>query len=169
MDAEQKRYYYKYEYGYINIDSRNIYLTNSGNWTETSDMQEKSPGTVRRSNRRKWWILSYLVIGSGLIVLFHLMRVIGSGESLVFMALVPLSCLPLYRYMRNELGQRFLIPIKKVISIEEVDNGLRIHFRNEAMEEDSVYLEHPRGLDKELLEHRINPKKIEIAPDVFII
>ncbi|WP_196889864.1 hypothetical protein [Aureivirga sp. CE67] len=34
--------WFKYELGYVNIDSENIYLTGSGNWSETKNLEEKT-------------------------------------------------------------------------------------------------------------------------------
>lgn len=35
--------WFKYEYGFVNIDEDYIYLTNTGNWSDTKDLQELSP------------------------------------------------------------------------------------------------------------------------------
>ena len=61
--------------------------------------------------------------------------------------------------MRSELGQKFLIPIKNITSIENENSGLRINFRNEVFEDDTLYLEYPRGLDKEFLQQLLAEEK----------
>lgn len=37
-----KKSFYKYKYGYINIDQNNIYITSTGNWSETIQLTEKN-------------------------------------------------------------------------------------------------------------------------------
>ncbi len=153
------RHFFKYEYGYINIDSENIYLTHTGNWSETVNMEAKNNKTIQKSTKRKWWILSCIIIGSGLIYLFHFLEILSVGKSIILILFIPLNCLPLYKYMRSELGQKFLIPIKNITSIENENSGLRINFRNEVFEDDTVYLEYPRGLDKEFLQQLLAEEK----------
>jgi hypothetical protein len=33
--------WFTHEYGFVNIDTENIYFTNTGNWSETKDLEEK--------------------------------------------------------------------------------------------------------------------------------
>ena len=156
MKASEDRYYFKYEFGYINIDKKNVYLTNSGNWSETLGMEEKSKETIRKSDNRKTWIIVYLLIGCMLISLFHFAHILNSGMGYLLIFTIPLGCLPLYKYMRNEIGPKFKIPIEKIISIQDESNGLRINFKDTAFQEDSVFISYPRGLTKELLEELIS-------------
>ncbi|HXP51832.1 MAG TPA: hypothetical protein VN922_17885 [Bacteroidia bacterium] len=158
---EKAEYFFKYEYGYINIDSKNLYLTNSGNWSEIEGMEEKSPKTVKKSDRRKLWILIYLIIGFSFTMLLHAGHLTGNGASLVLALLLPLSCIPLYKYMRNELGPKYLVPIKKINSVEDENTGIRLNFKNESYEDDTVFLNYPRGLDAGKLKQILESYKSE--------
>ena len=155
---EEEKHFFKYEYGYINIDSKNLYLTNTGNWSETEGMEEKSPKTINKSDRRRTWILIFLIIGAALIFIFRFMEAVNTN--LLLIVLVPFACLPLYKYMRNELGPAFMIPLHKVLFVEREGDGLRIHFTNINYENDSVYLRKIRGQGVDYIENLIASKKI---------
>jgi hypothetical protein len=43
-----KKSFYKYKYGYINIDQNNIYITSTGNWSETIQLTEKKFGKTKK-------------------------------------------------------------------------------------------------------------------------
>ena len=36
------KHWFKYEFGYVNIDSEYLYFTNTGNWSEVQEIKEKS-------------------------------------------------------------------------------------------------------------------------------
>ena len=40
--------WFKYEFGFVNLDSENFYLTNSGNWSETENLKEKTKALLHR-------------------------------------------------------------------------------------------------------------------------
>lgn len=44
--------FYRYEFGFINLDSNNLYLTSSGNWSEAKKLEEKS---TRVAVREKYY------------------------------------------------------------------------------------------------------------------
>ena len=52
--------YFKYANGFVNLNDENLFLTNSGNWSETSDLLEKSPKSIRQNNFKGFKIYIYL-------------------------------------------------------------------------------------------------------------
>ncbi len=54
--------YFKYSNGFVNINDENLFLTNSGNWSETIDLLEKSPKSIRQNTLKELKIYSFLFI-----------------------------------------------------------------------------------------------------------
>ena len=67
------REYFKYKKGFVNIDDENLYLTNSGNWQEARNLQEKSSKTIRanRNKKNKFTLYFYILLGIGVLLLFY--------------------------------------------------------------------------------------------------
>ncbi|WP_417351107.1 hypothetical protein [Flavobacterium alkalisoli] len=140
-----EKQYFKYGSGYVNIDSENLYLTNSGNWQEARDLKEKSPKTKRQNSSRILGnnIFLFIVFASVLIGGFFLLergRIFLGGVVLLFFVL---------RYFQPEMGNRYKIPLSKIESIELFEKGITIHFRNETNETDKESIDNvdPKGFE----------------------
>jgi methionyl-tRNA synthetase len=53
--------WFKYEYGYVNLDSDTLYLTNSGNWSETTTLSEKTKEITQKNDTKNYKYVSFLV------------------------------------------------------------------------------------------------------------
>jgi hypothetical protein len=136
-----ERAWFKYEYGFVNIDSKNLYLTRTGNWSEIPDLTEKA--------QLKYSIMPKLIKGFLFIVLFisgllMLNKLSDFGISLLSI----LSALgavgggyTLYEYLKRETGYKFLIPLYKIRSIEYSGINVTIVFKNKENREESIHLE----------------------------
>ncbi|MCT4580038.1 MAG: hypothetical protein N4A35_01360 [Flavobacteriales bacterium] len=119
--------WFEYEYGYVNIDTHYLYLTRSGNWSETTKLKELS--THKKSKNIKGLsvivilpIIGFLLFGGILYQLnsnrISLTLLIGSSLLLFF----------LYQYMKSEIGDRYKINLTKIVEIQFEDKNCRIHF-----------------------------------------
>ena len=70
--------FFKYANGYVNINDENLFLTNSGNWSETKEINEKSAKTIRQNNVKGFKFYVFLFI---IIVLFFVFLSIVKGLS----------------------------------------------------------------------------------------
>jgi hypothetical protein len=135
--------YFKYANGYVNIDEDNLFLTNSGNWSETHKLLEKSSKSIRKYNFKVFKIYIFLFIIVCLITLILSKSKSGS---------IPLSIILLgfgvLAYMKREIGNRYKIPISKISNISIVDNSAKILFFNENNSEDfeEIYGIEAKGL-----------------------
>lgn len=117
--------YFKYDNGYVNISDENLFLTNSGNWSETHDLLEKSPKSIRENDLRslKIYSLPFIIVCIGLLMYSKLDNVFipfaFSG-----------SCFGAYLYLKRETGKRYKIPISKIISFDISNDKVKILFRN---------------------------------------
>lgn len=149
--------YFKYNKGFINIDNENLYLTNSGNWQEARNLEEKSFKTIKANNFRKNKIslYFYILLGIGVLaVLFQFSKGKSVRLPLVFSGLGFAA----YRYLIRETGNRYKIPLFKINSISNDNDLVTIHFLDEQGIETSEVIS---GLDAKgiiLLEEKYKTK-----------
>lgn len=123
--------YFKYANGYININDENIFLTNSGNWSETHTLMEKSPKSIRKNKFKGFRIYIYLFVVACLIIL-----VVSKSKSGSIPVGIVLLGLAAYTYMKRETGKQYKIPISKIKEIAISGNQTKIIFLNEGNHED---------------------------------
>lgn len=117
--------YFKYANGYVNINDENLFLTNSGNWSETHDLLEKSLKSIRKNDLKslKIYSLPFIIVCLGLLLYSKLDNVFipfaFSG-----------SCFGAYLYLIRETGKRYKIPISKIISFNISNDTVKIVFKN---------------------------------------
>ena len=131
------KHYFKYGAGYINIDTDNLFLTNSGNWQETQALKEKSKESKAENSRRIARMNSfvYVIFGIAGFVMFKAL----SSESVYFkfIFVLPVIAFFVYRYFKTETGKRYKIPLSKIQSVERYDkDGIKIFFLNAADQPD---------------------------------
>lgn len=130
------KHYFKYDAGYINLDTENLYLTSSGNWQEARGLKEKSPATKAANNfritRMKFFV--FIVFGAITIALFTMLKNAKLSISLT----VGLGVLAYYLFksFKSDFGKRYKIPLNKIEKIEGYEKGLKIIFLNERNEQD---------------------------------
>jgi hypothetical protein len=135
--------YFKYARGFVNINDENLFLTNSGNWSETHELLEKSSKSIKQNNFKGFKIYIFLFVIACLIVLILLKSKKGS---------IPFGIILLglgaFAYMKRETGKRYKIPISKIISITIIENAAKIIFFNENNNEDfeEIYGMDAKGL-----------------------
>ncbi|MES2487659.1 MAG: hypothetical protein V4581_17140 [Bacteroidota bacterium] len=144
-----QKQYYKYASGYVNIDSQNLYLTNSGNWQEARGLEEKSRATESsndsRTSRMKGFV--FTIFGAiGAFIFYMLNQKVLALPIFVGLAFTALQVL---KYFKTEFGNRYKIPLHKIIAVTPLPhNGLKISFYN-AMgiaDEEVIKEVDPRGI-----------------------
>ena len=131
--------WFKYEYGFINIDEHNIFLTNTGNWSETRGLKEKGDQKVNRVRRIRFQVSIALLI---IITLLLFYNKLFSDEANLFLIIgIPLSGYSLYNYLKSELGSKYKLPISKISNIEIDKQDVNIQFFNFKNELDNELLE----------------------------
>lgn len=151
--------YFKYSSGYVNINDEHLFMTNSGNWSETHTLEEKSSKTEKANNRKnlKFDFLIFVLIICIAFVVYDAFNSRGVSRSLP-MGLIVLA-LALYRYFKNETGKKIKIPLAKIINVEVTGNKATIFFYNKANEKDSEELSKIDSKGIQLLE-QLNLKPI---------
>ena len=117
--------YFKYANGFVNINDDNLFLTNSGNWSEIQELLEKSPKSIKQNNFKGFKIYIYLFIIACLILL-----ILSKSKSGSIPFGIILLVLGAFAYMKRETGKRYKIPIPKIKTIEITGTSAKIIFYN---------------------------------------
>ena len=121
--------WFKYEYGYVNIDDDCIYLTNSGNWSETIKLKEHT--SKKRNKTLKGYSAIILLPIIGAIFLFFIFNnLISSNISLLFVIGSIVMLYFLCQYMSVEIGDRYKILLSKIIDVKFIEGNCFISFYN---------------------------------------
>lgn len=135
--------YFKYANGYVNINDENLCLTNSGNWSETHDLLEKSPKSIRKNDLKslKIYSLPFIIVCIGLLMYSKL-------DNIFIPFAFSGSCFGAYLYLIRETGKCYKIPISKIISFDVSNDKVKILFRNANGIDDfeEIFKVEPRGL-----------------------
>lgn len=144
------KHFFKYHNGYINIDDENLYLTTTGNWSETKDIIEKSTVSTRdnlsRIANKQNFLVAIGIIFTGFFFYNNDFKsiilpvlIIGAGLFLLF------------NYTRRDFGLQYKIPLSKIDSIILIDqNDIKITFRNLDNEPDTETL---KGVNNKGIEY----------------
>lgn len=143
--------YFKYSNGYVNINEENIFMTNSGNWSEIHSLEEKSAKTEKANRRKKlkydFYIFVMIVCGA-----FGIYNAINDVINKTIPIFLVGMLLGVYKYFQNEKGKRIKIPLVKIIAIEVTGNNAKIFFYNKSNEKDSEELSKMESKGLQILE-----------------
>lgn len=143
--------WFKYEFGYVNIDSENLYLTNSGNWSETKDLGEKTQEVANKNDNKSSLILGFIIVVLGLLTFSIIKNLISGKVGITLLLIAVVGGYKLYEYMKSEIGAKFKIPLTKISEIKENGTTIEIIFINGEEKMDSYKL------------HRVEEKGIKIV------
>ena len=142
--------YFKYKYGYINVDNENLYLTNSGNWQEARETEEKSRANESENTGRIIRMKSFVFIVMGAICIFLVKSLDNPKIRIGIIAITLFLGYRVYQVFSKEFGSRYRIPLQKITKISAQGTvDLRIDFLNANNEPDFEIIEEPefRGRD----------------------
>lgn len=141
--------WFKYEFGYVNIDDENIYLTSSGNWSETKNLTQKTPKVVRKNNRRSTSIIVFIVATLILLGIIIYRSLLNEKLGIFLILLSIAGGYKLYSYLKTEIGSKLKIPFHKVSAIKIEKNRVELHYTNGEEIEDieELYKVENKGID----------------------
>lgn len=142
--------WFKYEFGYVNIDSENLYLTNTGNWSETKTLTEKTKKVAKQNDNKSSLMIGFIVIALFLLGYLNFKSVLSGGVALTLIVITIFGSYKLYEYLKTEIGAKFKIPREKISEISVNDRSIEIFFVNGEGNNDSYKL------------HRVEDKGISV-------
>ena len=124
MEADRR--WFKYMFGFINIDSENLYLTKTGNWSEITNLKEKN-SKGKSSNSQGFSSVSFILFLLGTMVVHaYNYWFLDSFSKIVF--IYPFAIFLMYISRKSDLGANFVIPLSKIETVTQEDNLLIIDF-----------------------------------------
>ena len=127
---EQMRDWFKYEYGYVNIDHSNLFLTNTGNWSETEKLTEKTNQSKLKNDFKKIKMYVFLLIAGILFSIVFFVNLAGDHIR-VFLIILPIfAAYRLYKYTQHNIGSAYKIPLEKINQITIENNNAVILFND---------------------------------------
>lgn len=136
--------WFSHKYGCVNLDSNTIYFTNSGNWSETKELKEKSRKVDNTNHWNNLWTYGFVIIAIVFFLFIIFAQFINGKLKISFLVLLLGLGYKMYEYMKNDLGPNFKIPINKIKKIVIQDAQFTILFVNGELRETSHQL---MGLD----------------------
>ena len=133
--------WFKYEFGYVNIDSENLYLTNSGNWSETKGLSEKTKKVAAKSDNKSSSIIGFILAVAGLFGFLIYKSLLSGKAGLSLILITVVGGYKLYDYLKSEIGAKFKIPLEKISEIKDHESGIEIFFTNGEGKPDSYKLQ----------------------------
>lgn len=142
--------YFKYDNGYVNINDENLFLTNSGNWSEIAAIEEKSEKTIKQNNIKG--IKFYVFIA--LLLCFVALSIARAKSGTIPIGLILLA-FAAFMYMKRESGSKYKIPLSKIKNIEISGHEAKIIFLNSNNLEDFEIL------------HKVENKGLSVFADII--
>ena len=116
--------YFKYDNGYVNINDENLFLTNSGNWSEIATIEEKSAKTIKQNKIKG--IKFYVFIA--LLLCFVALSITRAKSGTIPIGLILLA-FAAFMYMKREVGSKYKIPLFDIgKSFQSIYNSLGFFF-----------------------------------------
>jgi len=133
--------WFKYGSGFINIDETHIYLTRSGNWTETEQLTEKIFSSTFNDRVRTAGIAVLLLAVAAFMVMLMINGIDNGDFPIMTLVGIGLFLYTLYRYFQRDIGPTFKIPFSKIQQIDIHENWFAIDFMNGYDKPDRVEFE----------------------------
>ncbi|MFD0962692.1 hypothetical protein [Pseudofulvibacter geojedonensis] len=124
--------FFKYQFGYINIDEDNLYMTTTGVWSETKELLEKSSLSKKANELRKGkkdlgaFLLVAILALSAIVTLNKSIGIIGFISAMGLCS----GAYKVYKVFQKDSGYQYKIPRDKIKSIHLSENELEIEFLN---------------------------------------
>ncbi|WP_417355300.1 hypothetical protein [Flavobacterium sp.] len=120
--------FFKYRFGYINIDDENLYLNETGNWSYVEKLKEKKKTSpIQKPTVTIIYKLTYLfsLIAMVIFIIFY-------GNPFINSVIMLFTYMVIYYFIFEHLNIKidynYKIPLHKINSITQKGNTLEINF-----------------------------------------
>ncbi|WP_420571252.1 hypothetical protein [Kordia sp.] len=107
--------WFKYKYGFVNVDAENLYFTNTGNWSEIEGLEEKGIQKQNTFRQFRMKFIPFILIVIAVFLFIFQFEHTKIKFSLIFGILV--LAFTAYKYLKREIGEKFTLPISKIENI----------------------------------------------------
>ena len=135
------KHFFKYKFGYINIDEENLYLTKTGNWQEVKDIiarnnknkEDKKPNTI-------FQIFSYILVLFNIAVFLYTLVYTPEYIITTLITVLVLDSIT-FIFRRRDFGKQCIIPLNCITAIEILKNNkVKINYTKNGNNPDYVTL-----------------------------
>ncbi|MFL9836837.1 hypothetical protein ABS768_04960 [Flavobacterium sp. ST-75] len=120
--------FFKYRFGYINIDDENLYLNETGNWSYVEKLKEKKKTSpIQRPATTIIYKLTYLLSLITIVVFLALYNSSFINGIIVFFVYASIYYF-IFEHLNIKIDYNYKIPLHKINSITQKGNTLEINF-----------------------------------------
>ncbi|WP_445722744.1 hypothetical protein [Flavobacterium sp.] len=132
--------FFKYEKGFININETDLFLTKTGNWSETDSIVEKSFKSKSQNTIKKVKTYSFyaMLVSFSLLLFINIYR---ADNKILLTTAIILLIVSSFNYIKVGSGSQYKIPLSKIDKMDYSFKSLKIYFKNKEGKEDFERLE----------------------------
>lgn len=154
--------WFKYKYGFVNIDTENIYFNNSGNWADIKSLKEKNNKLNKENKSKRNWMWFFVIVSLSIFGL-SIIRGIYNLRIGIGIFILAYAMYYTYEYFKRETGDAFKIPLNKLDDIKFEEKSIVFTFINGDGKLDEYIIENPEAkgimIMESLRNELINQKK----------
>lgn len=120
--------FFKYRFGYINIDDKNLYLNETGNWSYVEKLKEKKRvSPIQKPTVTIIYKLTYMLslIAMVIFIIFYSNPFINAVIMLFIYMVIYYF---IFEHLNIKIDYNYKIPLHKINSITQKGNILEINF-----------------------------------------
>ncbi len=124
------RDWFKYEFGYVNIEHETIYLTSSGNWTEVNHLSEMTREIAKKNDHKQFSVSFYILAVLAFFGFLIFQKIVSNQLGILLMLTAVGLGYKMYDYFKSDMGGQFKIPMNKINDIIIEGNSIQLHYIN---------------------------------------
>ncbi len=109
-----ERFYFKYDYGFVNVDDDGVYFSSTGNWQTVKQNFKYNDETVNTNESSKTYSLIFLLLLLALLVI-SIAR--DKVNSIAFIVTIIAFVYSLYRYFKPNYSEGLFIKREDIIDL----------------------------------------------------
>ena len=129
----------------MNIDSEYLYLTNTGNWSETKTLMERTKKVADQNDNKSSLTIGFIIVMLCILGYLNFKSILSGKVAITLIVITVLGGYKLYEYLKTEIGAKFKIPLDKISEIIVNDKSIEILFINGEGKNDSYKLHRVEG------------------------
>lgn len=135
----ERRYFELAKGGYLHVYPDALVVTRSGNWGEADRTPERS---FSRRIGHGWRLVTglFLIVIGGIAVAAEHAHLFGGGGPVYLAMGAVLGIWEMIDRFKHDMAASFRIPFAKVLSMQQKERGLHIHFMNASLIEEEVVI-----------------------------
>lgn len=112
-------FWLKHNSGFLNVDEQHIFVTRTGNWSETAGLNEKNHKCFKRKNRiSKFTTIAFLALVAAGVIWLMIAEIMNSKAGVFSLISLPVFYFTVHNYIITGYAAAYAIPISKITHME---------------------------------------------------